>query len=161
MSVPRLTRTASPRALVERLETRTLFSAPTQWNSRGPGGGGAFFAPSFSPFNSAELYAVTDMSGVFHSTNTGASWNLVPFTQLQGNRQSHVQFTSNPQILYSLDYSEGPHGVDFQQPKKSLDGGATWKLLTGWNSANTAEATYADPNATNNVIVSDYDTVYF
>ena len=81
--------------VLEGLESRICLSAPTQWNSRGPGGGGAFLCPSFSPFNPAELYVTSDMSGVYHSTNTGASWQILPFGQLQGGRGARVQFTSN------------------------------------------------------------------
>ena len=88
---------------IESLESRVCLAAPTQWLSRGPGGGGAFFAPSFSPFNSSEMYVVTDMSGVFHSADTGASWQLQDFRQVQGNRPSRVQFTSDPNLRYILD----------------------------------------------------------
>jgi len=34
-------------------------------------GGGAFFGPSFSPYNNNEVFAASDMSGVYHSTNLG------------------------------------------------------------------------------------------
>jgi hypothetical protein len=79
---------------------------PSQWAPRGPGGGGALFAPSFSPHNQNELYISCDMSEVFHSTNLGASWELFDFRQIQGNRESQVRFTSNPSILYALDYTD-------------------------------------------------------
>src|SRR3954470_13379385 len=118
---------------VEALEPRVCLAAPTQWISRGPGGGGAFFAPSFSPFNSADMYVVTDMSGVFHSTNSGASWQLQGFKQLQGNRQSRVQFTSDPNVLYILDDSSLADGSEPVRPKKSIDGGATWNPVAGWS----------------------------
>src|SRR4051812_48508807 len=98
-------------AVVERLEERTLFAAPTVWNSRGVGGGGAFFAPSFSPFNAGELYVTSDMSGLYKSTDTGASWSIRPFGQMQANRGSQVQYTNDPNVLYTLDYRE-----DFNNP---------------------------------------------
>ncbi|HZK81141.1 MAG TPA: hypothetical protein VFC46_08750, partial [Humisphaera sp.] len=82
-------------ACIEWLEGRLLLSAATQWSSRGPGGGGAFFSPSFSPFNSNEIYTVSDMSGLYHSTNLGQSWSVANFTQIQGGPASQVQFTSN------------------------------------------------------------------
>src|SRR5205085_1750752 len=88
MSVPRPGRAA---VAAERLEGRTLFSAPTQWSSRGPGGGGAFFAPSFSPYSTSDLYVTSDMSGLYHSADAGASWSLTDFNQVQANRGSQVQ----------------------------------------------------------------------
>src|SRR5258708_13014342 len=75
------------------------------WNSRGPGGGGALFAPSFSPYNAGELFMACDMSEVFHSTNFGASWAVLDFRQIQGGRQAVAQFTSNPQALYPVDFT--------------------------------------------------------
>src|SRR5262245_6996876 len=78
---------------------------PTQWLPRGPGGGGALFAPSFSPHNPNELYIACDMSELFHTTNLGAAWDMVDFRQIQGNRQTVVRFTSDPAILYSIDHS--------------------------------------------------------
>src|ERR1700678_3776097 len=44
-------------------------AVPAQFVPRGPGGGGALFAPSFSPFSPGEMYLAWDMSEVFHSTN--------------------------------------------------------------------------------------------
>src|SRR3974390_23991 len=98
---------------------------PGQWASRGPGGGGALFAPAISPYNSGEFYLACDMSEVFHTTNFGATWNLVDFRQLQGGRQAIVQFTTNPAVLYSIDFSG-----DLMTPTKSTNAGATWLQLS-------------------------------
>src|SRR5277367_6141207 len=89
-------------AAVESLEERRLLSAITTWSSSGPGGGGAFFSPSFSPYNNNELYVASDMSGLYHTTNLGQSWSVANFTQIQAGPASQVQFTSNPNILYTL-----------------------------------------------------------
>src|SRR6476646_4126131 len=112
------------RPMIQFLEPRTMLAAPTLWQSRGPGGGGAFFAPSFSPFDASELYVASDMSDVFHSTNTGASWTIQSFKQIQGNRGAQVRFTSDPNILYSLDYSNLPGDIEAQRPTRSADGSA-------------------------------------
>src|ERR1041385_7996142 len=93
---------------------------PTQWLPRGPGGGGALFAPSFSPFNPNELYISCDMSEVFHTTNLGATWDLYDFRQIQGNRESQMRFTNNPLIIFSIDYTD-----DAATPTKSTDAGLT------------------------------------
>src|SRR5438128_1278186 len=112
------------RALIERLEDRQLLSAITNWSSRGPGGGGAFFSPSFSPYNNSELYTVSDMSGLYHTTNLGQSWTMADFRQIQGGIGSAVQFTSDPNILYTLDYSNNSSGGNSTAPSRSIDGGA-------------------------------------
>lgn len=133
---------------------------PTQWLSRGPGGGGALFAPSFSPHNPNELYISCDMSEVFHSTNLGASWEQLHFKQIQGNRQSQVRFTSNPSILYALDYTI-IDGADLTTPSKSTDGGLTWHRLSNDPTGGEAFSLQVDSNNTTNLIVSDYSRVFF
>jgi hypothetical protein len=129
---------------------------PAQWLPAGPGGGGALFAPSFSPFSPGEMYLACDMSEVFHSTNYGMAWDVVNFQQIQGGRQAIVQFTSDPNVRYSIDY-----GDDSSTPARSLDGGTTWQQLSGDPTGGGAYALYADPNSTNRLIVSDYSDVYF
>jgi photosystem II stability/assembly factor-like uncharacterized protein len=150
-----------PLFALDRLERRCLLSVPTQFLSRGPGGGGALFSPSFSPYNSAELFAPTDVSELFHSTNAGQSWTFPDFRQIQGGRDAQVQFTSDPDILYNLDYSPLPGDVDTTRPSKSTDGGVHWSPLANWDSADPAYALYADPAATNRLVVSDYGSLYF
>src|SRR5438067_7924213 len=83
----------------------TKAQPPSQWAARGPGGGGALFAPSFSPHNANEIYLACDMSEQFHSTNLGASWAVTDFRQIQGNREAQVRFTSDPAMMYALDYT--------------------------------------------------------
>ncbi|MGO8701393.1 MAG: hypothetical protein ACLQVY_27220 [Limisphaerales bacterium] len=143
--------------LLALLEPRSVQAAqPAEWNSRGPGGGGALFAPSFSPFSPGEMYLACDMSEVFHSTNYGQGWSVVDFRQIEGGRQAIVQFTSNPNIRYSIDYSD-----DSTTPARSVDGGATWQPLANDPTGGGAFALFADPGATNRLIVSDYSNVYF
>ncbi len=132
-----------------------LAGPPLQWAPRGPGGGGALFAPSFSPHNQNELYIACDMSEVFHSTNLGASWEVFDFRQIQGSRESQVRFTSNPSILYALD-STG----DLVTPSKSTDGGLTWHRLNNDPTVGGAYSLFADPNSANTLIVSDYSQVF-
>jgi hypothetical protein len=131
-------------------------SQPAQWNSRGPGGGGALFAPGFNPNNSGELYLACDLSAVFHTTNYGVGWNLVDFRQLQGGRQTLMQFTSNPLLIYSIDLTD-----DLMTPTESGDGGVTWQQLAGDPTGGGAFSLFADPNATNRLLVTDYGTLYF
>jgi photosystem II stability/assembly factor-like uncharacterized protein len=128
---------------------------PAQWEPRGPGGGGALFAPSFSPHNPNEIYIACDMSEVFHSTNLGVSWELKDFRQIQGNRESQVRFTSNPSVAYAIDYTD-----DLARPSKTTDGGLTWNRLTSDPTSGEAYSLHADPNSASKLIVSDYSHIY-
>ncbi|MGA9772962.1 MAG: BACON domain-containing carbohydrate-binding protein [Blastocatellia bacterium] len=128
---------------------------PSEWLPRGPGGGGALFAPSFSPHNPNELYISCDMSEVFRSTNLGLSWDMQDFRQIQGNRESQVRFTGNPSISFAIDYTG-----DLARPSKSTDGGLTWKRLTNDPTSGEAFTLFTDPNSATNLIVSDYSHIY-
>jgi hypothetical protein len=148
----------SPRVAVDRLEPRKLFAVAGPFQSRGPGGGGAFFAPSFNPANSQELYASSDMSGLYHSTNTGAAWQIADFRQIQANRGSRVAFTSDANIRYTLNYDES----NIVRPARSADGGMTWTDSPYWTNTigDDAYSIHADPAATNRLLVSTYNALY-
>jgi photosystem II stability/assembly factor-like uncharacterized protein len=129
-----------------------LAAPPTRWVSRGPGGGGAFFAPAINPADPGELWVQSDMSDAFHSRDGGRSWDTLDFRSLQGGNQwSPAQFTSVPSVRYA-----NSGGV----PRRSLDGGATWATLSvaGGDSVYTL---FADPQATNRLVVSTYGSLYF
>jgi hypothetical protein len=145
-------------AVVELLEPRKMMSSappPAVWANRGPGAGGALFDPSISPYNSSEIYTVTDMSEVYHTTNMGQSWSFAPFTQLTGSRATHVEFTSDPNIRYTIDYND-QLGVF---PARSTDGGATWKMLTT-TPGNSFYGVWADPSTTTKFLTNDYNSLY-
>ncbi len=131
-------------------------ASPITWSSRGPGGGGALFAPSLSPHNTNEIYIACDMSEVFHTTNLGASWSQEDFREIQGSRQSQVRFTSNSLIRYAIDYTG-----DLATPTRSTDGGATWTQLASDPTGNEAYALYVDDSSTSRILVSDYSNIYF
>ena len=133
---------------------------PAQWVSRGPGGGGSMFAPSFSPYNSSEFFMACDMTPLFHTTTLGAAWQTIDFRQIEGNRNAIVQFTSDPLVLYGLDYTS-LGGGDTVRPTKSTDGGATWQPIPGDPTGAGAFSLFADINTTNRLVVADYSSVYF
>ncbi len=140
--------------------TSGAFAAPTiAWQSVGVGGGGSLFSPSFNPHNLNELFTACDMSELFRSTNLGVTWQTVPFQEIVGNRGSCVQFTSDPNILYSLDYSlEDSSNVT--RPSRSADGGTTWTRVTD-PTGGESYTLLADPASTTRLLLSDYSALYF
>ena len=132
------------------------------WQTRGVGGGGALFSPSFSPYDAKELWISCDMSELFQTTTLGSAWRMVPFRRLQGNRESCVRFTADPKVLYTLDYTG-----DVRHPARSADGGKTWATLAMDPTGADAYGLWADPVnaggtvATQRLILSSYDTVFF
>lgn len=133
---------------------------PLQWYSVGVGGGGAMFSPSFSPHNPNQMFAASDMGGLFQSNNLGASWSTISFLNIRGGRGCHVQFTNDPNILYALDYSP-VDGADLVRPARSNDGGATWAPLVADPADGYTYSLFADPANYNRLIVTSYDTLYF
>jgi photosystem II stability/assembly factor-like uncharacterized protein len=149
------------RPLVRALEERTLLSSvPTVWAPRGPGGGGALYSPAISPTNAGEIYIASDMGELFHTTNSGASWSEIDFRQIQSSHETRVEFTENPSILYSIDYTD-PTGSGTSAPTESTDGGQTWHPLANDPTGAGAIRLFADPSNHNRILVSDYDDLYF
>ncbi len=143
------------------LSAVSIFGAiPAQWQSRGVGGGGALFSPSWSPHRPGEMFVACDMSELFHTTNFSQPWRMVDFREIQGNRSCHVQFTSDPLVLYALD-NTSIDGGDTRVPSKSLDGGFTWTPLAADPTGQEAYFLAADVDNTNRLIVSAYTNIYF
>ena len=135
-----------------------VHSQPTTFNYHGLGGGGGQYAPSINPANPAEIYVACDMSGLYHSTDTGNTWNLIGFQQVQAGHPSMVQFTNNPNIRYCMTFDNNS-GNGYAT--KSTDGGNTWTRTTDATGGNGAWLTYANPQNSNQVIVSGYSNLYF
>ena len=129
---------------------------PSSWIPTGIGGGGAQFAPSWSPYNGGEAYLGCDMGGLYHTTNYGAWWTLLPFYEIRGGNFTCVQFTNDPLILYSL--SNNGNGYT---PYKSTNGGTAWDSLTGDPTYGDAWSMYADPQNSQHVILTDYSNLWF
>ena len=134
-----------------------LADPPPNFRSVGPGGGGAFFAPSFSPFHPDELFVGSDMSDQFHTVDLGKHWAMTPFTEIQVGRNSpKVQFTSDPNVLYSIDFSG-----DVGKPVQSLDAGSHWSRLVNDPTNSDAWNIVADPGSVDRLFVSDYSDLWF
>jgi photosystem II stability/assembly factor-like uncharacterized protein len=134
------------------------YAQPATFYAHGLAGGGAQYAPSINPANPAEIYVACDMSGLYHSTDTGNSWSLTSFQQMQTGHPSMVQFTNNPNIRYCITFNNNS-GNGYAT--KSTDGGNTWSFTTDATNGNGAWLTYANPQNSNQVIVSDYSDLYF
>ncbi|HMP58254.1 MAG TPA: Calx-beta domain-containing protein [Gemmatales bacterium] len=146
---------------LEPLEDRTLPSAvPVAWFQHGSGGGGALYSPSIGLANADEVYIASDMSNLFRSTDFGASFATVSHLQVQGNHYAKVQFTNDPHIRYSLDYTTVA-GLDLRRPTKTTDGGATWTPLASDPTSGAAYTLFADPANADRVIVTSYTRLYF
>lgn len=141
------------------LESRIVPATPNSWASRGSGGGGALFSPSFHWSNPGEMTIASDMSQIFRSVNSGASWSQLPHHEIQGNHNARVQSTSDPLIQYCLDYSV-VGGLDLVRPSKSNDGGATWTPLPADPTGGGAYQLFADPLVPSRLLVSDYTRVW-
>jgi len=129
-------------------------SYPSTWTSRGVGGGGAIVAASISPFNSNEFFLTCDMSNLFHTTDFGQNYNMIPFTELQIQNKSDVQFTSNPSKLFVLNTIGG------YVPSKSYDGGNNWANATN-PCTGPAYQLFTSPHDTDQVVISDPKKIYF
>lgn len=129
------------------------------FESRGIGGGGALFAPSFSPFDEQTIHVACDMSQVFRTTNFGASWETMPFGRVTGNRESRIQHSSDPQVLYTIDYSLD-NLVDASRVKKSTNGGLTWQFLPSDPTGGEVYYLAVDPTSTERLLITSYNTLY-
>jgi hypothetical protein len=129
---------------------------PLQWVSKGVGGGGALFSPGFSPNNPAEMYVASDLAALFHSTDLALTWSVVDFRQIQANRGCNVQFTSDPSILYCLNFKQ-----DARVPYKSADGGSSWNRLASDPTNGEAYSLFVDPVNPRRVVISDFTRVFF
>jgi len=138
------------------LASWSALAQPLNFYPRGAGGGGAMYSASINPSNGDEYYIACDMSGIYHTTDFGLSYSLANFQTIQGGPCSKVQFTADPNILYSISYTN-----DAQLPVKSTDGGQSWQVLSG--NPDATEATYSiwtDFTSSNRVIISYYGSVY-
>ena len=98
------------------------------------------------------------MTDLFHSTDAGQNWEVVPFTQFRTFPESKIEFTGDPNILYSIHNDFGP---DLRQPVKSVNGGLTWNILSGDPTEGEVWSLFADPNHTERILLSGYSRMYF
>lgn len=127
---------------------------PSNFESRGTGGGGALFVPSINPYNNDEFYISCDMSETFHSTNFGKSYEIVPFQIIQTGHPSKVRFTTNPSLMYNIDIAN-----DLTTPVKSTEGGKSYKALKGNPNDGQFQNMFVS-NDGNKIVIAFYGTIY-
>ncbi|HRB01621.1 MAG TPA: hypothetical protein PK294_14400 [Ignavibacteria bacterium] len=128
----------------------------TNWTSKGNGGGGALFSPSFSPHDPDELYIACDMTELFHTTNLGQIWTETDFKEMTGNNGSAVQFTNDPMIRYCINFEN-----DLRTPYKTTNGGTSWEPLISDPTFGETYSLFCDPSNSNNILLSSYTNLYF
>lgn len=147
---------------VELLEERALPASgiPGAFVQRGPGGGGALFSPALSPHSPNNLFIASDMSQLFRSTDAGVSWSTTDFRQIQGGHETSVQFTNDPNIVYTVDYTTFSDGSSTQRPMKSTNAGATWSPTAADPTGGGTYKLFVDPANSNRLLISDYSTLW-
>ena len=131
---------------------------PAAWQSRGVGAGGALYSPSINPANDSEYFVACDMSELFHTTDFGNSYSTVNFTNVQAGHESGVRFTNDPLVAYTVSSPGGNNA----QPAKTVDGGATWSILSGNPlPGDDVYSIWADYNNPSRVVVAGYSDLYF
>jgi len=100
------------------------------WSLLGLGGGGAMYAPSFSPFDKGLVLLATDMSATFRSEDNGSKWELI-------NRENKlVRMNSSTKPAYFHDRIYWPRGSS-EELRFSDDKGISWFALSNppWQKA--------------------------
>lgn len=134
------------------------FCQPSTFKYHGLAGGGAQYAPSINPNNPGDMYVACDMSGLYHSVDTGNTWNILSFRQMQASHPSMVQYTNSPDTLYCITFNNND-GNGYTT--KSTDGGLTWNFTTDATSGNGVWLIYANPQNEKELLVTDYSDIYY
>lgn len=137
----------------------SLLQAQVQsFASAGISGGSALLQPSFNPYDSLNIYMVSDLTGIFYTEDGGITWDVIPFQELKGTTQSRIYFTSHPDTLYTI------HN-DFRNVKqyvyRSDNGGDNWHPIDNDPANGETVYLYVDPDRTNRLLVTDGERIYF
>lgn len=138
--------------------TSTSFAQLSNFSPSGIGGGSALFYPSISPHDNQIIYVASDVNGMFHTSDGGDSWEIIPSKDLVATTESKVNFTSDSMILYTVCR-------DFLRDKdyacKSMDAGITWDSLVHSDLNGEVEYLFADPNHTDRIIITTPTKMFY
>ena len=135
---------------------------PVQLTSRGTGAGGGMYYPVISPHTAQTIFLGCDMGELFFTNDGAQSWSTVNFRQLQANTLTEVQYTSDPQVLFALDWTlAAPTGFPtIQRPSRSADGGVHWMPCAGWPSTRSCYFVSAAWNSTTRIFAASPTKLY-
>lgn len=120
-----------PRHLhVDDVRVRATVRMHSTWTQLNGPDGGQVQAIAVDPNNPDIVYAASPHGGIFKSTNKGASWVEVGYTNgLGGTKTADLAiFSSNPSTIHAATVSPGPR---VGGAWSSDDGGLHWKQLLG------------------------------
>jgi hypothetical protein len=104
-----------------------------------------------------EMFMPCDMTQMFNTTNLGLTWEIIPFNEMVSHIHSKVQYTSDPNTLYSINTN---FALDQTYPAKSTDGGATWTPITDPTNGESYYI-FVDRHHTQRILLSSYSNLYF
>jgi len=134
------------------------YSQPSSFSPKGIGGGGSLYFPKINPANDNEFYVSCDMSELFHSTDFGNSYSILPCSSLQVFSSSTYEFTNNPDIAYS-NFNDGNNGY----PVKTIDGGISWNNISAYSvdTYGTVYKVVANYSKPNQLLIGGYGDIFF
>ena len=128
-----------------------------EWETRGIGGGGAFLAATINPHDPNDLSISTDMGMNFRSVDFGRSWFGMHFQTLRGSDRTTVRWTSDPEILYTID-QQGWAGAFLI---RSTDSGRSWTRVPTDPTEANAHWVHVDPTSTERILVASWSEIFF
>jgi len=126
------------------LPAESAHAGPGIWTPIGPEGG---LVPTLAidPNNSNVLYAGTRSDGVYQTTNSGTTWQLIGRTALPA---------SDAAIVVAADAQSSVYVSSFGDIFKSTDQGATWTDVTGALPSGTVRAMASNPLTATELFIS-------
>jgi photosystem II stability/assembly factor-like uncharacterized protein len=112
---------------------------PSQFEVVGPGGGGAMFHPTVSPFDEKEVLVACDMTGAYITHDGGQSWRMF-------NLRGVVRFFAFDPVRRGVIYA-GTTAL-----WRSGDDGATWNLV--WPKPATVDGVEMNSDHADETILS-------
>ena len=120
------------------------------------------YSPAISPHDPNDIFLVCDMGGQYRSADDGQRWEMQAAQSLVSTVKGKVQFTSDPNILYTVRRST----TNLNDPlwrgelAKSTDGGASWQAMSDPTESGVHRLE-VDPGSTQRLIINEYNHLYF
>ena len=122
-------------------------AAGPEWVAVGPDGGGGWWEILVSPSDPDVIYAGSELSGLFRSTDAGRSWTAIVGDPVR--LQLLAVHPTRPDVLFA-SYGFTGNGPPLFGLNRSSDGGATWRSI--------GDAAHAPSAANFHAIIPDPET---